>query len=158
MTVQALDLAAWVQRVVLSRKVPPPPAAITRGLGGEASLVQANGLGEGLSARGSVVMKMDIEGSEFSVLSRMLTSGVLCSLDAAAIEWHDERTKGTRPIHAATGAPSNFSGLLNYAVGSSRQARDGDGGATKVGGNSATGGAGLAGCGVNLVDLATDGT
>ena len=61
-TVQALDLAAWVQRVVLSRKVPPPPAAITRGLGGEASLVQANGLGEGLSARGSVVMKMDIEG------------------------------------------------------------------------------------------------
>lgn len=73
-------------------------------------------------------------------------------------QWHDERTKGTRPIHAATGAPSNFSGLLNYAVGSSRQARDGDGGAAKVGGNSATGGAGLAGCGVNLVDLATDGT
>ena len=45
----------------------------------------------------SVVMKMDIEGSEFRVLSRLLSSGVLCDLSAAAIEWHDERYKGTPP-------------------------------------------------------------
>ena len=59
--------------------------------------------------------------------------GVLCELSAAAIEWHDERHKGTRPIHAATGAPSNFSGLLDYVVGAG-------------------------GCGVDIVGLSVDGT
>ena len=82
-------------------------------------------------------MKMDIEGSEFAVLSRLLSAGVLCRLDAAAIEWHDERKKGTRPIHAATGAPTNFSALLAYVVDSSR---------------------GRGGCKVELADLAVDGT
>ena len=62
-----------------------------------------------------------------------LSSGVLCELSAAAIEWHDERHKGTRPIHAATGAPSNFSGLLDYVVGAG-------------------------GCGVDIVGLSVDGT
>ena len=47
--------------------------------------------------------------------------------------WHDERHKGTRPIHAATGAPSNFSGLLDYVVGAG-------------------------GCGVDIVGLSVDGT
>ena len=60
-------------------------------------------------------------------------TGVLCELSAAAIEWHDERHKGTRPIHAATGAPSNFSGLLDYVVGAG-------------------------GCGVDIVGLSVDGT
>ena len=66
-------------------------------------------------------------------LGRLLSSGVLCELSAAAIEWHDERHKGTRPIHAATGAPSNFSGLLDYVVGAG-------------------------GCGVDIVGLSVDGT
>ena len=38
-----------------------------------------------------------------------------------------------RPIHAATGAPSNFSGLLDYVVGAG-------------------------GCGVDIVGLSVDGT
>jgi hypothetical protein len=92
--------------------------------------------------------QMDIEGSEFAVLSRLLSSGVLCQLDAIAIEWHDERAKGTRPIHAATGAPTNFSGLLSYAVASSRQPALGNGGAKSV----------VPGCAVELVDLKVDGT
>jgi hypothetical protein len=95
---------------------------------------------------------MDIEGSEFAVLSRLLSSGVLCQLDAIAIEWHDERAKGTRPIHAATGAPTNFSALLSYTIASSRQPGLQTGGAM---GDSA---AGSRGCAVELVDLAVDGT
>lgn len=92
--------------------------------------------GEGL-ALPSTVMKMDIEGSEFAVLSRMLALGALCRLDAIAIEWHDERTKGTRPIFKATGAPSNFSSLLSYVVGAAAAPKD---------------------CPVRLVDLSVDGT
>ena len=91
---------------------------------------------------------MDIEGSEFAVLSRLLSSGVLCQLDAIAIEWHDERAKGTRPIHAATGAPTNFSALLSYAVASSRQPASG----------AMSGAASGSGCAVDVVDLAVDGT
>ena len=71
--------------------------------------------------------------AQFATLGRLLSSGVLCELSAAAIEWHDERHKGTRPIHAATGAPSNFSGLLDYVVGAG-------------------------GCGVDIVGLSVDGT
>lgn len=73
------------------------------------------------------------------MLSKMLATGVLCQLSAAAIEWHDERYKGTRPIHRATGAPSNFSGMLNFAVAS-----------------SAAGG--RAECPIHLVDLQVDRT
>lgn len=75
-------------------------------------------------------------GSEFTVLSRLLSSGVLCQLDAAAIEWHDERYKGTRPIHQATGAPTNFSGLLSYVLASARGPD----------------------CGIDVADLAVDRT
>ena len=85
----------------------------------------------------SIVMKMDIEGSEFAVLSRMLSSGVLCALDAAAVEWHDERYSGTTPIHKATGAPSNFTGLLSYVISSSQRSGS---------------------CGINLVDLKVEST
>lgn len=81
---------------------------------------------------------------QFAVLSRLLSSGVLCKLDAAAIEWHDERTKGTRPIHAATGAPYNFSDLLSYVVASSKHDTMGLGAAR--------------GCRVDLLNLAVDGT
>ena len=65
----------------------------------------------------------------------LLSTGVLCSLDAAVVEWHDERYKGTAPIHASTGAPSNFSGLLAYVLASSAP-----------------------GCGVSLAELAVDRT
>ena len=88
----------------------------------------------------SVVMKMDIEGSEFRVLSRLLSSGVLCDLDAAAVEWHDERYKGTVPIHRATGAPTNFSGMLAYAIAASSAPEAVDG------------------CRINLLDLQVDRT
>ena len=74
----------------------------------------------------------------------MLAHGVLCKLSAAAIEWHDERYKGTRPIHRATGAPSNFSGMLNFAVASANAG-------APVGG-------GVGECGIQLVDLQVDRT
>jgi len=88
-TVPVIDLARFVREVVLSRTIPPPPPSMA-----SLSLLDAKGLGEAggtALATPSVVMKMDIEGSEFETLSRLLSSGVLCSLDAAAIEWHDER-------------------------------------------------------------------
>jgi hypothetical protein len=127
-TVRALDLARWVEEVVLSRRVPALPQH-ARWTFGEAlaradnvDQAKAAALRQGIEGRAtpSIVMKMDIEGSEFGVLSRLLSTGVLCRLDAAAIEWHDERKKGTRPIHAATGAPTDFAALLSYVVASSR--------------------------------------
>jgi len=75
------------------------------------------------------------------VLSRLLGTGVLCHLDAISVEWHDERHKGTRPIHAATGAPTNFSALLHYVLRNARQGESGPGA-----------------CGVEVVDLQVDRT
>lgn len=70
------------------------------------------------------------------MISKLLASGVLCRLSVAAIEWHDERKKGTRPIHRASGAPTNFSALLSYMMDASRGT----------------------GCAVDVVDLSTEGT
>ena len=123
---RAIDLAAFIQTTVLGRRMPPPAPP--------RMLAEAETDDEGVLTP-SVVMKMDIEGSEFSVVSKLLSTGVLCSLDAAVVEWHDERYKGTAPIHASTGAPSNFSGLLAYVLASSAP-----------------------GCGVSLAELAVDRT
>ena len=42
----------------------------------------------GSSSSRSIVAKLDIEGSEFSVLPHLLVHGSLCLLDAIMIEWH----------------------------------------------------------------------
>lgn len=67
-TVAAVDLAAWVNEHVRQRRVPaallpsdPPPA---------------------------VVMKMDVEGSEYEVLTSMLFKGALCNVSIVTVEWH----------------------------------------------------------------------
>ena len=54
--VQAIDIANWMQREVLHRFIPP-----------------------GVSAP-SIVMKSDIEGHDMTVLSHLLTQGVLCDV------------------------------------------------------------------------------
>lgn len=43
-----------------------------------------------------IVMKMDIEGAEFSVLPAMIVSGALCQIDLIYIEWH-EYLRGRMP-------------------------------------------------------------
>ena len=66
--VRAMDLARWINAHVHRRRVPdaireddPPPA---------------------------VVMKMDIEGSEFSVLPSLLATGAMCSISYLTVEYH----------------------------------------------------------------------
>ena len=68
-------------------------------------------------------------GSSYAKLRAELSRKFGANLEGAPHERH----KGTRPIHAATGAPSNFSGLLDYVVGAG-------------------------GCGVDIVGLSVDGT
>jgi len=69
MIIDAIDFASWVNSHIHQRRVPParlpndPPEA--------------------------VLMKMDIEGSEFDVLGKMVASGALCNISAGTIEWHD---------------------------------------------------------------------
>mmetsp|Transcript_32100 Transcript_32100/g.44502 ORF Transcript_32100/g.44502 Transcript_32100/m.44502 type:complete len:330 (-) Transcript_32100:282-1271(-) len=36
-----------------------------------------------------VMMKMDVEGSEYSILPRLLSSGALCALDSIFVEYHE---------------------------------------------------------------------
>ena len=66
--VRAMDLARWINAHVHRRRVPdaireddPPPA---------------------------VVMKMDIEGSEFSVLPSLMATGAMCSISYLTVEYH----------------------------------------------------------------------
>jgi len=69
--VPTIDFAAWTIHNVHMRNIPramfhndPPP---------------------------TVVMKMDIEGSEYEVLATMLAKGALCNISLITIEWHNKR-------------------------------------------------------------------
>ena len=75
--VRAMDLARWINAHVYRRRVPdaireddPPPA---------------------------VVMKMDIEGSEFSVLPSLLATGAMCSISYLTVEYHCNKKNVRQP-------------------------------------------------------------
>ena len=70
-TVRAIDLAKWVREVVLNRRVPPLPPKV--------ALTAEEEEAEGMSMP-SVVMKMDIEGSEVCVSQRSCHSALHASL------------------------------------------------------------------------------
>ena len=72
----------------------------------------------------AVVMKADIEGGEFSVVSRLLALGVLCQLSAAVIEYHGEQNPAWRPLMRAVGAPDRFGANVEFMV---REAGEGCG-------------------------------
>jgi len=65
---QSVDFTKWLQQVVMQRELPQ----------------------DSVSAWGKpkVVVKMDIEGAEMTLLPKMLTAGVLCELDVLFGEWH----------------------------------------------------------------------
>tara|TARA_B110001452_G_scaffold233461_1_gene211298 strand:+ start:410 stop:1390 length:981 start_codon:yes stop_codon:yes gene_type:complete len=44
-------------------------------------------------ARGALVMKIDIEGSEFVALPQMIATGTLCAVDEIFLEWHSAYSK-----------------------------------------------------------------
>ena len=68
-TVPTVDLARWIRREILHRRLPARPAAAAPG-------------------RPHVVMKLDIEGAEHRVLPHLLEQGVLCKLDYMYAEYH----------------------------------------------------------------------
>jgi FkbM family methyltransferase len=70
LTVQGIDLAEFIMTNVL---IPLHRVHFTR---------EENGL------RVPIVMKMDIEGSEYGVILHLLAKGVLCELDFGMLEWH----------------------------------------------------------------------
>ena len=51
--------------------------------------------------RGQLVMKIDIEGSEFVALPQMVMTGALCAVDDIFLEWHS--TNGKVPMGAGEG-------------------------------------------------------
>ena len=45
---------------------------------------------------GPVVLKMDIEGAEYSIMQGLVGSGLMCShVDAFVVEWHREKINST---------------------------------------------------------------
>lgn len=77
--IETIDLAAWVNQNIHTRYVPdaimptdPPP---------------------------TVVMKMDIEGSEYPVLVSMLVKGALCQISVITLEWHAHMCNGVWCSH-----------------------------------------------------------
>ena len=81
--VDVIDLAAWVNVHVHARRIPEttsnkkdlhPPA---------------------------VLIKFDIEGSEHTVLLRMLFTGALCGVDGITLEWHDGLCVGDQQVCAS---------------------------------------------------------
>jgi len=100
--VRTVDLASFIATEILPRRLPP-----------------AESVGRGAAGfRPSVVLKADIEGAEFGMLSRLLEYGVLCQLQTAAVEFHDERQRNGHmvPILEASGAPRGFFDVLNFQL------------------------------------------
>lgn len=75
--VNVIRLSDFINNVVATRSIPSSPA---------------DGAGEGLK-QPSVLMKIDIEGSELDVVSDLLLSGCLKHIDLAMIEWHHDIMK-----------------------------------------------------------------
>ena len=97
--VPTLDIARLLRDIVLARKLPTE-----RG--------NAGGHLKAPERPPAVVVKMDVEGSEFSLLSRLLFLGVMCQLDYLGVEYHDE--KRFLELLNAAGAPKNFARVLAW--------------------------------------------
>lgn len=103
-TVPTVDLANFLEQRVLLRKRPPGCTV------------------------GRVVMKVDIEGSEYSVLPHLLSRGVLCRLDFVAAEFHErEMGRPEQPQHLVKqprfavigdklGVPLNYAAAFRFTV------------------------------------------
>jgi hypothetical protein len=71
-----------------------------------------------LSPDATIAMKMDIEGSEFTIMPSLILTGALCHLDTVFIEWHDKifkhgwvnNDKATRSAFT----PRQIRGIVGY--------------------------------------------
>lgn len=98
--VLTLDIARLLQARIVPRRL-PTTAPVASAPAGPSRRPPA------------VVVKMDIEGAEFSILSRMLFLGVLCQgVDFLGVEYHDE-PKFVEMLNAA-GAPRNFANVVSF--------------------------------------------
>ena len=88
--VAVIDLAAFIASEIVGRSIPPPPAQ----------------LGASDVRPPSVVMKLDVEGSEIQVLERMRSRGVLCGeVDLITCELHSTAFEWPRPAEPNSTAP-----------------------------------------------------
>lgn len=55
-----------------------------------------------------ILMKIDIEGAEFDVLPYLISSGSLCEIDAAFIEWHEQIRSKSNTTFLNTTAITQF--------------------------------------------------
>lgn len=109
--VNLLPYAAWVKNETLSFEINRDPGqkadSAGRGMGriqtfessktfyGEVATIQgfdfAKWLKESVSEKDFVVMKMDVEGTEFSLIPRLIESGAICLIDELFLECHYNR-------------------------------------------------------------------
>ena len=103
LNVTHLRMAAWLENKTMSFWEPPvggidrsQTASLIGDYGskhyGREVKVPAIDLADFIIRHGSdaalTIIKMDIEGAEYSVLPRLLTSGALCMVDYLNVEWH----------------------------------------------------------------------
>ena len=99
---KVVRLSGWIDREVHGRIIPAKPTEErTRRTWTEEEDEEKKGAKNISTLPPKVVMKMDIEFSEFLVLPDLLTSGVLCrDVDALMVEFHtSKRASGDYPIN-----------------------------------------------------------
>ena len=84
--VPVIHFAPWILQHIVNRKIPTPSFSSTRAYN------STSASSEGQQPK--VVMKMDIERMEFTVLPDMMLNGALCPIDYLFIEMH-----GTSQAH-----------------------------------------------------------
>eukprot|EP00607_Mallomonas_marina_P008282 CAMPEP_0182418634 /NCGR_PEP_ID=MMETSP1167-20130531/3014_1 /TAXON_ID=2988 /ORGANISM="Mallomonas Sp, Strain CCMP3275" /LENGTH=129 /DNA_ID=CAMNT_0024592923 /DNA_START=867 /DNA_END=1256 /DNA_ORIENTATION=- len=74
----------------------------------------------GRTLKSNIVMKMDIEGGEYVMLSSLLTSGALCDISLAMVELHANQVSEDVRLDPLDG---HMDRAYNYALGRSRSCR-----------------------------------
>ncbi|CAN4092815.1 unnamed protein product [Withania somnifera] len=131
--VTLLPYAAWVRNETLSFEINQDPGHkdVTKGRGmgriqpvesssesaSEVDVIQgfdfAEWLKSAVSDKDYVVMKMDVEGTEFDLIPRLIDTGAICLIDEVFLECHYNRWQKCCPGERSSKYPNTYSQCLD---------------------------------------------
>ena len=115
LVVRSVNLAQLLIEQVRALQLQPPPPPPTGGHAAAAVAAAATAIAAAAAATSQqqqppILLKMDIEGAEFSLLPHLLMAGALCTVTHLRTEWHlnslPQVTMAQAPHRACTGAPA----------------------------------------------------
>ncbi|KAI3472844.1 hypothetical protein Pfo_029973 [Paulownia fortunei] len=115
--VTLLPYAAWVRNETLFFEINEDPSSGGSTSSGDVDQIQgfdfADWLKNTVSERDYVVMKMDVEGTEFDLIPRLFETGAICLIDELFLECHYNRWQKCCPGERTTKYQKTYGQCLN---------------------------------------------